>query len=374
MSTAKIGSSLVFSSLIALALSASPAFAQHGGGGGHSGSAGSHSGGGGGGGFHSSGGGGGFHGGGAVGRGEGGERERSGGFSRQGGPAARGPSYGGPRSSGPGNYSRGGAAEPGRNLNASEGRSSNIHAAINDGQWHSFGGSTAKQQSASGPPRSGSSNTNLVARTSGTSDANGHGFGAARDSSVKQVSSANGSGFSRTGFNGGGSRSGFGFRGGCCWRSGFGYGRGFGGWGLGFGFGYPFWAFGWDPWWYNPFWYGPYWNAYGYGYYPGYNGYLDYSDDWSNNPPPYRPGSWPDQQANSNDANGNNANGNNANGYGLDGSLTNDSSNDSSDDGVAPLQPDAVPTPPAASSSAQPVTRSSNSLTTPDAGSSIREQ
>jgi hypothetical protein len=78
------------------------------------------------------------------------------------------------------------------------------------------------------------------------------------------------------GFGGGG-----GFRGG--W-GGYGWAGGFGRWGWGgwgFGIGWPYWAFGWNPYWYNPYWYGP-WS---YSYYP------DYSYDWSDDPPPYRPDS-----------------------------------------------------------------------------------
>jgi hypothetical protein len=123
-------------------------------------------------------------------------------------------------------------------------RSSNIRPAVADGQWHSFGNSSA---------------------------------------SVRTVSAGFVGGI-RPGF-GVGFRGGFGGFG-CC-----GFGRwGWGGWGFGFGIGWPFWgpywAFGWDPWWYNPYWYGP-----------GYDGYADYSYDWSDNPPPYRPDSYNSQDA-----------------------------------------------------------------------------
>jgi len=64
---------------------------------------------------------------------------------------------------------------------------------------------------------------------------------------------------------------------------------------LGFGIG-PYWggywAFGWNPWLYNPYWYGPY------GYGPSlYYDYPDYSYDWSDDPPPYRPDSYNSQDA-----------------------------------------------------------------------------
>jgi hypothetical protein len=131
-------------------------------------------------------------------------------------------------------------------------RSSGIRPAIADGQWHSFGNSSAS------------------VRTAGA------------------------------GFVGGGRGFGVGFRGGlgygCCGfgRWGWGGGWGWGGWGFGFGIGYPFWggfwgpysAF-WSPWWYNPYWYGP----------ASYYNYPDYSYDWSDNPPPYQPDSYNSQDA-----------------------------------------------------------------------------
>jgi hypothetical protein len=129
-----------------------------------------------------------------------------------------------------------------------DGRSANIRPAVADGQWHSFGSSSASVRSAS------------------------VGFG----------------GGIRPGF-GVGFRGGFGGFG-CC---------GFGRWGWGFGIGWPFWggfwspywAFGWDPWLYNPYWYGP-------GPYYGYSDYgPDYSYNWSDNPPPYRPDSYNSQDA-----------------------------------------------------------------------------
>jgi hypothetical protein len=144
---------------------------------------------------------------------------------------------------------RTGAAGAGRSSGSMAGRSSadrasadrslNIRAAVADGQWHSFGGSSASVRSASA------------------------GF-------VGGVRPGAGLGF-RGGFGGFG----------CC-----GFGRG--GWGFGFGgpFWGPYWAFAWDPWWYNPYWYGT-------GAYYSYQGYgSDYGYDWSDDPPPYRPGAY----------------------------------------------------------------------------------
>jgi len=158
--------------------------------------------------------------------------------------------------------------------------SSNIRPAINDGRWHSFGNSGSSAHASQRRNSAGAENSHLAAHSTGVSDARWHSFGPT------------------TGLVGGGSRAvpGFGFRG-DGWRGGrFGFGgdwgRGFGwgwgGWGFGFGWPYwggywsPYWAFGWDPWWYGPGWYAPL----AYPYYP------DYSYDWSDNPPPYAPDSW----------------------------------------------------------------------------------
>ena len=86
------------------------------------------------------------------------------------------------------------------------------------------------------------------------------------------------------------------------WGGGFGWGRG---WGWGFGIGWPYWGFAWNPFWYGPYWYG--YGPYGYGYGPygygagayGYD-YPDYGSDWSNNPPPYRQDSAPDNDSQGN--------------------------------------------------------------------------
>jgi hypothetical protein len=238
-----------------VALSLTPAFAQHGGG--HGGGGGGGSSHGGGGGFHSSGpSGGGFsHGSGGPVRGGGLE---GGGRSMSGGGASRG-----------GNVSRGGGAEAARGSGSSRAQSSNVRAAINDGQWHSFGNSGSR------------ANSTLSARNTVGNGISGNGW--------RSFGSARGGAAFGGGFRG---EPGFGFRGG------FGRGCCFGGFGFGFGFGWPYWglygpawAFAWDPWWYGPYYYGP-WA--GYGYYPGY---VDYSYDWSNNPPPYRPDSSYDNHA-----------------------------------------------------------------------------
>ena len=162
----------------------------------------------------------------------------------------------------------------------------------------------------------------MVARSAGNSDGSWHGFGSSRAASLGVASTFNG-----------GFRSGFGFRGGCCFRPGFGFGFGWGFGGWGFGYGYPFWAFGWNPWWYNPYWYSPYWYApYAYGYYPGYDTYQDYGEDWSNNPPPYRPGSWPnhDQDPGNLSASGS-------------ANSSDDTPNDITNYDNAPVQPEATP-------------------------------
>ena len=84
----------------------------------------------------------------------------------------------------------------------------------------------------------------------------------------------NGSAFGNRGFSSGLAWRGSGFGG---FRPGYGFGRGLGfgfGWGgWGYGFGYPYWAVGWNPWWYNPWWYSSYWYAPWppYGSYPGYS-------------------------------------------------------------------------------------------------------
>jgi hypothetical protein len=44
--------------------------------------------------------------------------------------------------------------------------------------------------------------------------------------------------------------------------------------------GWPYWAYGWDPWWYNPYWYSPW---------PSYNYYQNYGDTGYNNPQSYDP-------------------------------------------------------------------------------------
>ena len=234
---------------IGLALSPLPVFAQHGGGGG------GHSGGGGGGGFH--GGGGGVHSSGGAG---GGFSHSSAGEAR-GGAEARG-YEGGSRSAGGASSYRGGAEAGRGGALSARGQSSNIRPAINDGQWHSFGGS--------------SRSSNLVARSTGTTEGF-RSFGSSRGEAGFVGGGFRGAGF---GFRGG--FGGFGFGRGCCW-GGWGFGIGFPYWGFGWG---PAWAF-WNPWWYGPYWYGPYYGGWS-GYYGSDYGYDDYSDVWSSNPPPYR--------------------------------------------------------------------------------------
>lgn len=264
---------ITFATFIGLALTPNPAYAQHGGGG--------HGGGGGGGGFHG-GGTGGFHGGGGFSRG-------GDGFGR-GQELHGGRSGGGERSFGRGGYSRSGGPEAARNSGAPGNRSSNLPAAVNDGQWHSFGNGGSPTRSSTGSsPRfsegrnSGvAANSSLSSRNAGISDGAWHSFGWTSTGPTRGTS----------GFTGGASRPvpsfgriGNGWRGG--WGRGYGWGSGWG-WGGGWGFGWPYWGFGWgfgwDPWFYDPFWYVP---SPAYYYYPDYG--PDY--DWSDNPPPYRPDS-----------------------------------------------------------------------------------
>jgi len=173
--------------------------------------------------------------------------------------------------------------EAGRNFSSSGSRSSNVRPAINDGQWHSFGNAAS-----SGRNSGALAHSSLSARNAGISDGGWHSFGPTRGA-------FGGAGF---GFRGGawrGGGPGFGWRGGCCWD----------GWGWGFGFGWPFWsaywgpgwAFGWDPWWYSPYWYAPL----AYSYYP------DYSLNWEDNPPPYRPDLSSDYGSSDDDSPGYNA-------------------------------------------------------------------
>jgi hypothetical protein len=167
-------------------------------------------------------------------------------------------------------------------------RSSNIRAAINDGQWHSFGNAGSSARSSVGRNSGGSAhNSNLSARNSGSADGRWHSFGSSSGASQRgRVTSDFGvplrgaPGFGRGGDGWGGG-----------WR-GYGWGRGWGWGGWGFGVGWPYWGFYWGPAWafgWNPWWYGPYW----YGAWPAYSYYPDYSYDWSDNPPPYRPDSSP---------------------------------------------------------------------------------
>jgi len=172
--------------------------------------------------------------------------------------------------------------EAGRN-SASESHS-NYSRAINDGQWHSFGGaSSARSGVAVNSPRSG--NSHLTARNGAIADGAWHSFGGSRGAN----------------FAGGGFRSGFG-RGnyGFGFGRGWGYGRGWGGWGWGWGlgWGWPYWGWGWNPWWFDPYWYAP-WPMYNPDYY--YDNNYIYGDDDVR--PPYRrhddrPGPPPANQAN----------------------------------------------------------------------------
>ena len=242
MGRSRLTHSLVaFAVFIGLSLTPNLVFAQHGGGGGGS---------------HGGGGGGGFHGGGGS---YGGSHSvpsyGSGGGYRGGAYGGSSRSYGGAGAS-RGISGRNGSAEGGRTSAAEAGRSSNIHPAIADGQWHSFGNSVS---SAHGSARSdrATSNATLSARNVRTTTGEWRSFGGSN-------------------FVGGG-----GFRGG------YGWGRGYGWGGWGFGFGWPYWGFGWGPAWafWNPWWYGPYWGYGSYWYGPPYAYYPDYSYDWSDNPP-----------------------------------------------------------------------------------------
>ncbi|MFY9906487.1 MAG: hypothetical protein WBX02_20785 [Terriglobales bacterium] len=130
-----------------------------------------------------------------------------------------------------------------------------------------------------------------MARNAGISDGAWHSFAGSRSEAGFVGTHGGASEFNRGfGFGGYGWRGGWG----CCgWGwGGLGFGWGWGVWGFGFGWPYwgwggfwgPTWAFGWDPYWYNPYWYAPL--AYNYDY-------PDYSYDWSNDPPPYRPDATP---------------------------------------------------------------------------------
>jgi hypothetical protein len=285
------GSLIAFTALLGLALTPGLAFAQHGGGGGHSG--------GGGGGFHGGGGsygGGGFHGGSYGGSGV---RGNEGGFhGNEGG--SRGGYEGGSR----GGYSRGGGTEAGRSLSSEGSRSSNLRPAINDGQWHSFGnagaGHASAATSASGTHASTSgANSNLMAHNAGTTGGAWHSFAGSRSEAGFVGGSRGGVSEFNHGYGygwHGGYGGYYGWHGGwgCCGWGWGGLGFGWGFWG--FGFGWPYWGWGgfwgpawaaWNPYWYNPYWYPPL--AYSYGY-------PDYSLDWSNNPPPYRPDAAPSAQ------------------------------------------------------------------------------
>lgn len=217
-------------------------FAQHGGG--HSGGGGGGSHGAGGGGFHGGGGGGGFHGGGGF--SGGGFRGGYGGSHGGGFSGARGP-YGGMRGAGAGGrYSgtsrpwswegRGAGSRvnsPGwHSFNSGSGfagrngaAGSTFHAAVADGNWHSFGGVH---------------NTSASMRASITS--RGTGFG------INHAAFFNGTGAWRN--NWGGWRGGWGGWGCCGWGWGWGWGGWWwGGWGWGWS---PFWNWGpyaYDPWW-----------------------------------------------------------------------------------------------------------------------------
>jgi hypothetical protein len=274
---------LAFVTFAALSLTPISAFAQHGGGGG------GHSGGGGGGSAHGGGGAssgarpsGGSYGGGSYGHGGDSRGESS---ARSDGNSGR--SYGGPSSRGMDGRSmsgrsmsgRNGGNESGRNSASEAGRSSNIHAAINDGQWHSFGGASSAH---------GASTGTLSARNTGA-NANWHNFGTSGGRGASFGGGFRGSPY--YGFHGG--------FGGCCWGRGYGYG--WGGWG--FGFGSPYFAFGWGPWYGSYFFARYYYGPYYYSPWPSYSYDLnhdDYSYDWSTNPPPYRPDSSLDDNARGN--------------------------------------------------------------------------
>ena len=229
---------LVLCASVGLVLTSNSAFAQHGGG--HGGGGGSH----GGGGFHS---GGGSYGG-ARSSGEG--SSQRGGYGRE----SAGRSEGRSEEMGGRSY-RGSETGRGSGLSgnhSSNVRASNVRAAINDGQWHSFGSS------------GNSARTSLSARNIGGEAGGWHSFG--------------GTGFAGVGFHG---YPGYGWRGGCC---GFGWG------GFGFGYGLGVWDSAWDGLigagvrgttltgmtllliWYPPL------------AYPDYDNYS-----WDDSAPPYRP-------------------------------------------------------------------------------------
>src|SRR5450755_2324684 len=237
-----------FIAIIGLSLTPISALAQHGGGGGQSG--------GGGGGSHGGGGGGGFHCG-SGGGSHGGAPHTSGAPHGSVGAPRSGASEGG-RSLGTGEAGRGNGPSRSMSSQARSNGPSNIHPAINDGQWHSFGSAGNSTRAASARPAN-----SLVARSTG--------FNGGWRSFGGEPRFGIGGGF-RGGWGGG-------WRGGCCWGGGFGFGYGWGWpyWG-------PAWAFAWDPFWYPPYWYNPYLYGTGYGYYSD----SSYNSDASYNTPPYR--------------------------------------------------------------------------------------
>jgi hypothetical protein len=169
---------------------------------------------------------------------------------------------------------------------------SNLPAAVNDGQWHSFGNSARASAGTVGAAHVSTPLTsNLVARNASLAGG-GHSLATPRTSAAFVNGSA---GFHSFRFRGAGFRGGWGFRGGCCWGGGWAFGIGWPYWGFYWG---PGWGYAWDPWWYGP---------YGYNAWPGYSyySYPDYGDDWSDNPPPYQPDVYQD--------NGGGTNGNNEN-------------------------------------------------------------
>jgi hypothetical protein len=331
---------LILSTAALFALSAIPAFANHGGGGG-----GSH------------GGGGGFHGG-------GGSHGSSGGGHSYSAPAA---GYGSRASAPSRSYSRAGyasrpssnEARPSGNMSASGqryGNASSASPAVADGQWHSFGNGAANR-GASGQPagnatannggvhvlsgnraapgtvrsfsgqggeiwENSSASRNVVSRSQSLSTIhNSFSSGAAAGSVLRPSAGfsastrfASGSSLvARNGFVGGVNTAGsipqlrgslgFGAFGGRpfgtafgrsfvgpfggfgrCWGCGFGFGFG---WGLG-GWGWPGLGFGlWDPFWFDSWWgYTP--PPYGYyGYPPAYpdSGYYTPDDNYNGAPP-----------------------------------------------------------------------------------------
>ena len=330
---------LILSTAILFALSAIPAFANHGGGGG--------------GGFH--GGGGGFHGGGGF----------------RGGSASGGRSYSAPaagygsRAYAPSMRSNSGAgyasrpnysgSRPGSNMAAGGqrvGNGSSVRPGVADGQWHSFGNAPANRGASGEPAGSAAANNggwhvasgnraattpgtvrsfsgqgsevwengpasrNVISRTQSLSTIHNSfsgGFAAnsaSRGGSGFTASSrfASGSLLAHNGFVGGATNSvpqlrgglgfngfggpfgrpfgrpfgGFGGFGRGCWNCGFGLGFGWGGWGWG---GWPWLGFGWDPFWADPWWGGPA-PPYGYYAYPAYPDSGYYGPDDNYNPPP----------------------------------------------------------------------------------------